>query len=351
MKAMSILYLHIGAQKTGSTYIQSSLRMSREALANAGLIYPPGTEKTGLGPQSWTGGNAATVFDDPNTARRVIDAAMRQHGRGLVLSSEALLSKLAKDSTRKMLQESIDRHRFNEIRVLIYLRDPMQGGVSYWLQKVKGYGMTDELDDFLRNTRFIQKRMALTAEVLEYLSGQEGFGIRALNYSAHRSDILSSVSAWLEVDRGILATPDVERVNRSLTQGEARLQLELNRILGPYASFLGKALTERITDLDAEKPTPSPELQESIWKEVEPWVNRVNRFLPDGQGLVFDRMESKEYAEGYVFTEEQIRIIAETLGGEIKKYWDSESKMMRLIRRLTGSFWKKTYEPEESLKT
>lgn len=332
---MARLYLHIGAFKTGSTYIQSSLRKNRGVLAQSGLIYPEGTERPGMEDQAWTGGNAGYLFDTAQKANKIIGASMQKDCRGLILSNEGMLTMLGKDGTRKILRDTIRLHRFSETRVLLYLRDPMQLGVSYWLQRVKGHGESDPLDDFLRKTRFIQDYMSLTADVLEYLESQDDFVMAVLNYATHRSDILSSLSHWLEVDRSILVSPDAEKVNRSLDPGEAILQLGLNRLLGPYASFLGKALTERLTGIASEKPAPAPELQESIWEEVEPWVKRINRFLPEGQGLVFDRMESKTYPEGYRFTREQIEIIADSLGGEVRKYWESESKAMRLVRRMT----------------
>lgn len=302
-----------------------------------GLVYPVGTEETGLRPDSWTGGNAATLFDSDKASKRTIGKVMGKGSRGMVLSSEALLSKLSKEEQiRNRLYETVVRLGFSDVRILVYVRDPMQSGVSYWLQKVKRHGNTLDLDDFLVETRFVQERMAMTAELLELLSKRKGFSINAFNYASCKSDILSSVCRWLEVDRVILSTPPVQRVNRSLDPGEARLQLELNRVLGPYARFLGKALTERITDIDPEKPSPSQGVQESIWEEVKPYLERINRFLPEGEGLVFDRMTSSGESGSYRFTEEQIRVIAETLGGEIKRHWESETKIMSIVRRVKG---------------
>jgi hypothetical protein len=137
------------------------------------------------------------------------------------------------------------------------------------------------------------------------------------------------------LERETLVIPKAEKVNRSLDAGETVLQLELNRILGPYACFLAKSLTEGITESSTGNPAPSIQLQESIWAETEPWIERLNHYLPTGQGLAFDRMEPKEDARVFSFTDEQLKLIAESLGGEIRKSWDSETRLMAFYRRVS----------------
>lgn len=265
---------------------------------------------------------------------------MKEKSCGLVLSSESLLVNLGEEKIRCQLSEITIRYGFEKVKFLIYLRDPIQSVVSYWLQVVKHLGQTDGIDDFISKDSFIQNRMKLTAEVLEYIKSNNRYTINAINYSHPQTDIILSLCDWLDIGREEITIPSHDKVNRSLDQGEAILQMELNRILGTYANFLGKALTERITDIRTAKPCPSQELQEYIWKETKPFIDRINRFLPEDQGLVFDKMTQNNQTDSYQFTEEQIRVIAEALGGEVKRLWNSETKTMALIRKIKKYIYK-----------
>jgi hypothetical protein len=329
------LYLHIGSPKTGSSYIQTSLRLSREKLAEKGLIYPSGTEMSRLDERSWTAGNGIFLFSPKSKVDRYIETSLGRSARGIVFSSESMLIGLSDPATRKRMAEILRRFDIKNVRILVYLREPIAYGVSYWLQMVKRHGYTSDLDTFLTETSFIQDKMKMTSEVLDFLSIQNGFEITALNYSYCKKDLLATVSKWLELERETLVIPKAEKVNRSLDAGETFLQLELNRILGPYACFLAKSLTEGITESSTGNPAPSIQLQESIWAETEPWIERLNHYLPTGQGLAFDRMEPKEDARVFSFTDEQLKLIAESLGGEIRKSWDSETRLMAFYRRVS----------------
>lgn len=338
---MPTLFLHIGAFKTGSSYIQSCLHMSRDKLASHGLIYPIGTEEKNLKTYSWTSGNAGALFIDDRMIKKTFDTELIRKSKGLILSSEALLVHLANENVLDRITESIHRYGFNNISILIFVRDPIHLGVSMWLQMIKRHGETDRLDDYLIKSRIIQEHMKMTAEILEFFSCKNGYTINIFNYASIKNDIIQSVCDWLNVGRKEIQTPDHEKVNRSLDMGETIMQIEINRIFGEHGKFLGQALTEKITDIPITKPTPSMELQESIWEEIKPWVERINRFLPENQGLTFDKISPIEDIKSYHFTEEQIKIIANTLGGEIKRIWDSETKAMRTMRRLRISLFNK----------
>jgi hypothetical protein len=343
--AAPTLYLHIGSQKTGSSYIQTSLRLSRQNLAEVGLIYPPGTEKQGLNERSWTAGNGVYLFGPSSKVKKYIETSIGDSVRGIVFSSETLLIGLSVQETRTTMLSTLRHFDIEHVKILLYLRNPMEFGVSYWMQLVKGERYIYDMETFLKDTGFIQKRMEMTAEVLDFLSGQDGFEITTLNYSHCKNDLLSNVSKWLEIDKDTLVIPSAEKVNRSLNPGETILQLELNKILGRDAIFLGKALSERITELETSKPSPSQELQERIWNETKPWIERVNRYLPPGQALVFDRMAPREDTGKYSFNEEQLKLIAQILGGEIRKTWDSETRLMAFYRRMSKRI-RKTFHQE-----
>lgn len=331
---MTTLYLHIGAPKTGSTFIQSSLRLSMEVLKESGLVYPRGWEAGGIGQLSWTEGNGARFLDSKIETYNVIRSSFSDQFHGLVFSSELLLNKFSTPKYRQKLEKALEYFNFSKVRILLFLRDPIDAAVSMWLQVVKRNGCVDNMATFLTDSGYIEKHMKLTAQALESLSQMNRVDVIALNYTKFKGDILGAVGRWLEIDKKRLITPKAEAINRSLDSGEVRLQLELNRILGNSAHILGKALSEQITDVKPWKPSVPLDLRYSLWKQVEPWVEVINRYLPNGHELYFALGETAGEHQEYMFSNQQLKIISETIGIEIKKIWDSESP----CKKLSGFF-------------
>ena len=330
---MPTLYLHIGAPKTGSTYIQSSLRMSRERLSSEGLVYPEGTENPGLGPESLTRGNGYRILHRERVFERAMKAGSVAGRRGVIISNEDMWFELQKDRFRQVVFRTSRKLGFERVKILLFLRNPIEFSVSLWLQGVKTSGNSKEMEASLTDfnaSRLYRGGIGLFEDVLQH----EGVELSVLNYSVVKRELIAEVARWLEVPGDVLATASSMQVNRSLDVSEARLQIELNRILGPGAAFLSKALIERITDIQPKSPAPSLKCQEAVWEQSKPWIERLNRHMPEGQEMVFDRMVPTPVPEGYRFTEQQIKIIAEALGGEIKRIWDRETSAMAFLRRL-----------------
>jgi hypothetical protein len=334
---MPTLYLHIGAPKTGSTYIQSSLRMSRENLSRVGICYPGGMEDPGLEAQSLTRGNGYMILHNVRTLEKIIRRTRRTATRGLLFSNEDMWLDLQKERFRDVLLRLTQRHGFEKVRILLFLRNPIELSVSWYLQIVKANGSTKDMNNSLINFN-ASRTYKSTIEMIDCLEEHEGIECSVLNYSFVRRSLLAEVSGWLGVSREILATPSAEIVNRGLDISETTLQRELNKVLGAGAKILAGALTEGITDINPRKPAPSPDTQEQIWQQSKPWIDRLNLMLPDGQALYFDRMEATPNNEENRFANDQIRIIAGSLGGEIRRHRDADNKAKALMRMLMNRF-------------
>jgi len=87
---MSILYLHIGGPKTGSTFIQSVLRTNRSTLLDFGIHYPTGQDYPDSTPTSWTSGNGAGILESPEAFTKALDVIKHHPGSSLIYSYEGL---------------------------------------------------------------------------------------------------------------------------------------------------------------------------------------------------------------------------------------------------------------------
>ncbi len=151
---MTALVLHIGTEKTGTTSIQEFLALNRARLAAQAIHVP---EFLGATNQRW----------GPYMAENLDRVDGFSQALGLAESAEKRLAK--KDEIRAQLVEAVRRHPeatwlissehfqsrlttpqevarlaailqplFAEIRIVIYLRDPLETAISYWSMRVKG---------------------------------------------------------------------------------------------------------------------------------------------------------------------------------------------------------------------
>lgn len=272
------------------------------------------------------------MLDSRDESYKIIRSSLNSKYDRLVFSSESLFSKLSTEIGKYNLEIILKHFKFSKARVLVLIRDPLEYAVSFWLQSVKSLGNVDNMETYLHKFRIKQGYIKQTVETLQFLSQLEQVELIALNYSLCKNDILGAVAKWLEIDKEKLFVPKAISINRSLDWGEARLQLELNRILGKNANIIGKVLTERIPDLKPCKPPIPIVLQELIWKEAEPWVKAINSYLPDEHQMNFEKKEIEKGHQEINFTIEQMRIICETIGGEINKLRNFDSPYNRVKR-------------------
>lgn len=150
---MPSLILHIGTAKTGTTSIQHFLAANRQALADQGVVVPsflgngPNhrwlpllaqrentrdgfTKRQGLcsSPETLRAGRAAKRLE-------LLEAAAATADSRWIISSEQLYARLsARDllRLRRLLQPL-----FEDIRVLVYLRQPLPAAISAWSSRAR----------------------------------------------------------------------------------------------------------------------------------------------------------------------------------------------------------------------
>jgi hypothetical protein len=162
---MPSIILHIGKEKTGTTFIQRQIALNANALFDAGLV--DASNDFGSGDKCWL-----TVFgynDDQNddVARNLHlnqcskflrelkireqktnfqRFAVHHNRKTIVVSSEHFSSRLASINHLIRLREFL-KPLFTQITVLLYLRDPLETAISLWSTALKSGSVTKELPD------------------------------------------------------------------------------------------------------------------------------------------------------------------------------------------------------------
>lgn len=219
-----------------------------------------------------------------------------------------------------------------------------------WAQDIKN-GIILDFEEFL-NKHHNHYAVFLThsTRFVERLHSNPKIELMVMNYSVCRTDLVKVVSEWLGLPYETLLRPGLDPVNRSLDFNEAKLQLELNKVVGERGFFLGRAFTEKLTGIHPVKEVPSHETQWKIWEEARPFAEKMNRFLPEGHQIVFDLQEPYMHSEDrYTFNSDQMRVIAEAVGEEMDRL-ASESKRLNDELERVNSVLNAVYASETTLK-
>lgn len=314
--APEAIYIHIGHGKTGSSFLQSALALSTEALERNGFVYPideDTAEKARAG--QITGGNLyAPKASDEDILRMARQAA----GRKLLISGESMFSFFARPK-RKFLNNLPELLPGVPLYVICYLRDPVDHAVSAYHQRIKRGGYTGTLADHL-TTHSHPERTTAALTALKAL----GAKVTVLNYSRHRDDLLDTFGAWLGLPEGSLTAPERGEVNRSLTLSELELQRLFNQRLGKLAARLvSNPLCNQVPELRSETPPlaradleqfldrmqremSDPAYQALVPEAERPWVGTIEDHA--------DRFtDPAEASTQYSFNQRQLDVLTDTL--------------------------------------
>lgn len=313
---MSTLYLHIGQGKTGTTWIQASLRLSRKALGERhGIDYPRRNEPYGDDAARITSGNGKGLLRGEAALAEALASHRPLCGRDCFFSSEFLEKEIREIPDINFLPRIAQAAGFSCVRVLLFIRDPIGQAMSGVQQRVKREGSTESVEGSFRRFEGPADADASIAR----LEGLDGVTVTIRNYSRCKDRLLEETAAWLGLPEDALERPQFGRINRSLTAGELALQRELNAVLGISGRLLADPLCERLPDIESDEICPSLEVQEEAWTRLLPAIERVNARLPEEHRYRRDLREPTTPLDSFCFSEVQLRVIAEGLGAEVKR--------------------------------
>lgn len=303
---MSTLYLHVGHGKTGSSYIQSSLALSDDALWQQGIVYPRHHSHDRARGGAISSGNGGLLFDQqwrPDTEHL---------GRDWLFSDENLFQRLITPNFVDQLEGRMTALKIETLSILLFIRDPVDHAQSAYQQSIKRGGKTWSVEAFF-------DQYNLPRRVKRFLDRySEGAELTVRNYSRCRQALLPQVESWLGVEKPMIVPP-TPVVNRSLTRAELQFQRALNAQLESGSHFVADALCEELPGIKAESVLPAKDVQEAMLSRLADAIESVNQRLQPQHQYATDCFDMTAHSDHnrYELTREQIHVIATQLGQKI----------------------------------
>lgn len=315
---MATLYIHIGHGKTGSSWIQTCLRMSRDALLQKGILYAPGDDRYLNHPNRITSGNGSNLFKSKIDFENHLKENQNREVASLLFSSEHIFWDIIESDADRYLEETAKVHGFDQVKLLLFIRNPIAMAVSIWQQRIKRRGDHDvTLSNLHERMEIGYDSVVFVEELFTRLKKYSHVDLTVRNYSVCRDRLIEVTAEWLGVPAGIFTQPAIRRVNRSLTWSELVFQKSLNSIIGPSGNLFSDPLCENLPDMEHEPIFPPVALQKAIWDKLSPHIERINDQIPENHRYQCDIQEPFSPPDKLTFSPEQINIISESLGNEI----------------------------------
>ncbi|WP_444903962.1 hypothetical protein ACJJIU_01540 [Microbulbifer sp. CnH-101-E] len=203
---MKKLILHVGLEKTGTSFLQQVFHLNKELLSSRGILYP----KTGLegSHHYWLAKGLGFHFQneelDPLRLNGVVDQFFHEvsssNSEKILVSSEHFdfnLSKKLCSNLREVLKDF-------EVCVILFLRNQIDYAQSLYMEHLKWGGVESfrEFLDFSNKFNFYEKVR---------MWKDSGFDVRVSDYDRSKKDILSEflTSANLDINSDEFITPNV----------------------------------------------------------------------------------------------------------------------------------------------
>lgn len=141
------LFLHIGTEKTGSSYIQSLFALNREQLLISGIYYPVDHkwEKEMLAGRISPGNGESFLYLLKNNDWKGVkemfsiysQACTRNSCHSILISNENLIEPLSTNDQLKKLMECCRDLVIDSVQFLLVLRDPVEQAISLYKHRAK----------------------------------------------------------------------------------------------------------------------------------------------------------------------------------------------------------------------
>lgn len=268
------LLLHIGHSKTGSSYLQSSMALSHSALAAAGIAYPFAGNFERAKSGKMTNGNGADVLDAVNDGNPDL-VSPPADAQTVLYSAEHLTLALAEPGGTDRLLQLADAHGFDDVRLLLIIRDPIDHLTSEYSQKVKGGRMMT----MPRLAKHYDHPGAVH-RLINSVRTQPRIHLTIQNYRCIKDDLIGALARWLDVPTDLFDKPPVKVVNRTLTTDELAFQLHLNKRFGRCTNLIATPLMIGLPQQKGRRPTLGPIPARELLSRIRPDIRGVNRTLP-----------------------------------------------------------------------
>jgi len=271
---MSLVYIHIGMGKTGTSAIQHFFNTNRKALLENGLLYAEsgkiGNSHKGL---------AIADSSDVDFFTEIAKEISTSNAPTTLISSEFFCF-----SRPQIIKNLRDALKPNDGRIVFYVRDQVSLLESAYLQELKiGSAKFANIDAYFESER---RAFNFEARINPWASvfGAENIIVRLYDVGPRKTNSCDDMLSLLKVS--VNATLPNRKINSSLHLSFARLVLMLNKL--PVTSSDRKPIIDEILELSLHMQEDLPRFVQS-----ENFISKVRRFYRESN-ITF----AKKYLDG-----------------------------------------------------
>lgn len=309
---------HIGTEKTGSSFIQSSWALNRDFLQHNGVYFPSAARResdmiTGrISPGNAKPLSVALMRMDKKGTKQVmsrwLEEARERNCSTLLLSNENLTEAFSEGLRMELLLQVLKELGAEFYSALLFLREPVEQAISLYKHRGRK-GKVDTLNSWMENGYELPKHLNGVYKVF----GELKLTLVSRKYIKN-SDILERVvyREWLAIDVPVKKVK--KKVNPSLTLDE----IELMRAIFKYDSQLVHELYDQLLAIPIERKVTNLPMKEyysvivgnHILCYEELWKT-INKKLPKCESLSIPNFkENYSYDDELRFSKEQLQVIA-----------------------------------------
>lgn len=283
------LIVHAGFPKTGSSALQYWLDTNASALADAGVFYPREGRSAEDAPGHITAGNGKllTHYLVPKLRHAHFDmSGFRDKFRRIFLPSEGGTILISREQIgacdADMLQKFKDEIVPDvELTFLVFMRNIYDIARASWTQRIKRHVVKTNLKEYVATFGSHVGNLQTMIDVL----GRER--VIVLHYESVAHDLVGAFLSAIGVDPTIGAPrSSIGRVNRSLSDVEARVLMECGQVHGQRK--LARLLSNHFMDRYRNSPsphTPDPEIISILARRHARKIRWVNETFFDGEDV------------------------------------------------------------------
>lgn len=313
------LFLHIGTEKTGSSYLQKVCALNRSWLEQAGIYFPfAGRDERRLKKGTISPGNARELAELIEVdAWEQVEAWLNERKElarsrsldSLLLSHELLFARLAREGVLESLAGSFRRLGIEQVVALLFVRDPVDHAISLYKHRGKS-GAIGTVREWISSSYSTATELGALIDIVD----PRLICLKARKYRKQTHYLLGAFfNDWLGLGEPPLLPEGL--VNPSLTLSEIELLKHIANTTGLDVPLFYQQLLAVPRDCKTENEWLELSARQAVSNclaDFEGTWRKFDRLLKMDGGLDIPERSSTDspVQESFSFSEPQLQAIA-----------------------------------------
>ncbi|WP_127844466.1 hypothetical protein [Psychroflexus aestuariivivens] len=343
------LYIHIGTEKTGSSFLQSYLAKNRQMLAKHGVHFPEaGLREADMLSGKISPGNASelnTLLSQKSWAKveqwlkMKYKATKNNNCNQLLLSNEILVKTFSGQTTLSNFIKVASDQGFELQPLLLIIRDPVGQALSLYKHRSKN-------GDMMPIHQWLREKYNLAHCIRNFYQNIEDLNVVLNQYAYQKNSkylVDLCINKWMGLDEQI--TIEHTSVNPSLTLSELKLMSQIK----VQNAYLSNMFYKQMIEIPDEQKSDESNLK-SFYKDViaqhlvkyqNVWemcnINMTNGQISIPKNFINKNFVNQTSVE-YSFTEVQLTKVSELMSFASSKTflkqktnWQRKQKFKKLL--------------------